>query len=107
MKEKDDEGYTALHQAAYKWHVDVCKILIDNDADVEEKGSEGRTALHYAAISGHVDVCRFLLENGANIEEKEDNGATPLILAANFGHAVGGFSFSAVRPPSGVTVSGF
>jgi len=50
--EIDDEGETALHQAAWRGHVLVIKLLLEEDADPGLKDQTGQTALHQAASNG-------------------------------------------------------
>ena len=61
----DQEGRTALMQAAVYGHVDVARALLSNGAEVNAKDREGRTALTQASTYGHADVVRLLLSNGA------------------------------------------
>lgn len=53
MDVRDKSGYTALHYAARNGHVEVCKLLLKNGADVNATTkSGGATALHRAATAG-------------------------------------------------------
>ncbi len=79
-------GTTLLITAASKGLVDVCKILIDNGADVNAKDDCGYTPLHEAAYRGHLKVYELLLDNGANINATDKYGRTPLYEAASGGH---------------------
>lgn len=50
---RDRSGYTALHYAARNGHVEVCKLLLRNGADVNAVTKSGcATALHRAASAG-------------------------------------------------------
>lgn len=49
---KDSAGYTALHYAARNGHLDVCRILLENGADVNAVTRGGVTALCRAATTG-------------------------------------------------------
>ena len=37
VDETTEEGYTPLHVAAKEGHVDICEILLDNDASIALK----------------------------------------------------------------------
>jgi ankyrin repeat protein len=71
-----------LMLAALRGHLDVCKLLITRDADVNKPGW---TPLHYAATGGHIDVMRLLLDNHAYIDAASPNGSTPLMMASMYG----------------------
>lgn len=49
---RDSAGYTALHYAARNGHMDVCKFLIDQGADINAVTRGGVTALCRAASTG-------------------------------------------------------
>lgn len=71
-----------LMLAALGGYVDVCKLLIARDADVNKPGW---TPLHYAATGGHIAAMRLLLDNHAYIDAASPNGSTPLMMAAMYG----------------------
>ena len=66
-------GYTPLHYAVKKKHVDITKVL------VEFAGSP----LYWACSNGHIEMVNFLLEKGAKIfTERERENYSPLHLVA-------------------------
>lgn len=73
-----------LMLAALKGYTEICKKLVDRNADVNKTGW---TPLHYAATGGHIPVIRLLLENHAYIDAASPNGTTPLMMAAKYGNA--------------------
>lgn len=73
---------SALMLAALKGYLNICKLLVTRDADVNKPGW---APLHYAATGGHVDVMRLLLDNNAYIDAASPNGTTPLMMAARYG----------------------
>ena len=73
---------SALMLAAIKGYLDICKLLIARDADVNKPGW---APLHYAATGGHIAVMRLLLDNHAYIDAASPNGSTPLMMAAQYG----------------------
>lgn len=80
------EGFSALHRAAQKGHLEVVRLLLSKvrAGGVRPLGDEATTALHLAAANGHVEVVRLLLE----VFDKDlanKRGETPLHLAAREG----------------------
>lgn len=79
--EKDENP---LMLAAIKGQLDLCRQLIERDADVNKPGW---APLHYAATSGNAQVVQLLLDHFAYIDAESPNGSTPLMMAAMFGSA--------------------
>lgn len=75
-------GESPLMLAALKGLTDLCKQMIDRDADVNKPGW---TPLHYAATGGNVSTMQLLLDNHAYIDAASPNGSTPLMMAAMYG----------------------
>ncbi|CAL1263953.1 unnamed protein product [Larinioides sclopetarius] len=59
----------ALHLAAYKGHLTVVELLINNGIN-NYSVNNGYTELHLAACEGHTDVVNFLISKGYNVNEK-------------------------------------
>merc|ERR1712200_72331 len=79
----DNDGATALYEAAYWNNVDLAKLLIENSANVDSADNDGWTALHYAASRNSVAVAKVLIENSANVDSTDKNGWTALHYAAS------------------------
>ena len=79
---RNDHDESPLMMAAIKGQVDLAKILIDKDADVNKPGW---TPLHYAASKGSVPMIELLLDNDAYIDAESPNHSTPLMMAAMYG----------------------
>ncbi len=47
-------------------HVDVVKVLLENNAQVDLKDCHGQSSLMAASHGGHVDVVQMLLESDAH-----------------------------------------
>jgi ankyrin repeat protein len=80
---KDDDGWTPLHWAAYRGHVDVVRVLLERGADPNAKNNKGSTPLHWAAYRGHVEILELMLECGADprIADNGGGGHIPLDYA--------------------------
>eukprot|EP01041_Mallomonas_annulata_P005417 gene5417-10843_t len=61
-----DSELQPLHHACTHGHLDLVKLLIDNNigSPREKVPMTGKTPLHLASEGGHADVTRFLLETG-------------------------------------------
>ncbi|XP_065353147.1 ankyrin repeat domain-containing protein 17 isoform X5 [Cloeon dipterum] len=81
-------GLTPLMEAASGGYVEVGRVLLDKNADVNATPvpSSRDTALTIAADKGHVRFVELLLTRGAQVEVKNKKGNSPLWLAANGGH---------------------
>ena len=77
---------TSLHVAAYKGHLSICRLLINNGANIEARESVGRTPLCYAAVFDNIEIVRLLCDRGAEIEARDFRGMRPLHWAAMNGH---------------------
>ncbi|KAI1014433.1 hypothetical protein LB504_012069 [Fusarium proliferatum] len=81
----EEQKGNALYVAAAKGHVDIVRILLDEDADLHQKTGSCGTALHAAAYHGHRKVVEMLLDAGANVHAA---GSSPdaFHAAAEGGH---------------------
>jgi ankyrin repeat protein len=83
------DGYTALHYAAFFGGADAAEALIDAGADLESvsRNRMGVRPLNSAAAGRHGDVSRLLVERGADVNAAQEQGFTPLHAAAQNGDA--------------------
>ncbi len=81
-------GCTPLHYSAAYGHLEVCRLLLQCNADVEAKSTDyhPNTPLHESADKGHLEVCRLLLQCNADVKAKSFNQWTALHLSAEQGH---------------------
>jgi len=85
VREKDFQGNTPLHYAAWKRNKKYCEILLDEGADINDKNDLGYTPLHLACASNNPKfdhsskLEEMLLKRGADIEAEDNNGETPLM----------------------------
>lgn len=104
---RDEDGYSALHRAAYEGCVEIAKFLIIKGANVNGKTLDGWTPLHSACNVGNtkqrflfacvrtrafvtivfqwnqLESCKILLWNGADINAQSNGLQTPLHIAAS------------------------
>jgi ankyrin repeat protein len=76
-----DDGFTALHFAAYFGATAAISALLDAGAGIEAVTGNFLTnmPLHAAAAGGRVASCELLLSRGANVNAKQHGGFTPLM----------------------------
>ncbi|XP_065156226.1 uncharacterized protein [Atheta coriaria] len=80
---KDNAGYTPLHEACSKGHLDIARLLLQYGAQVSESAHGGIRPLHEAAENGYVEIIRLLLSYGADPSLATYSGTTPLQLASD------------------------
>jgi ankyrin repeat protein len=78
--EWSDDGFTALHFAAFLGGHEAVAVLIDAGSDV---GAVARNEmlvqpLHSAAANGDVESCRLLLAAGADPKARQQKDFTPM-----------------------------
>jgi ankyrin repeat protein len=70
-------GDTSLHEAGRWGHLEVVRLLLDNQADMSMTNQHGWTPLHFAAAYSQLEVARVLLEAGADVKAKDNVRAAP------------------------------
>ena len=80
---RNSHGESALMLVCLKGELELAKMLIKRDADINHPGW---TSLHYAASGGHTDIVQLLLDQSAYIDAESPNGTTPLMMAARYGN---------------------
>ncbi|CAE8584740.1 unnamed protein product [Polarella glacialis] len=65
-----DNGYTGLHAAAARGHLEMVSLLLAQNANPNSTASRGMTALMLAACGGHAEVVELLLNQEANPTDK-------------------------------------
>jgi len=87
MNSRTKHGNTAFMRASIKGHLDIVRLLLDNDGvDVNYQNNFGSTALMYASEKGHTDVVEFLLQKGATVDCRNKYGYTAFMKASNGYH---------------------
>ena len=79
----NSHGESALMLLCLKGELELAKMLITRDADINHPGW---TPLHYAATGGHTAIIQLLLDESAYIDAESPNGTTPLMMAARYGN---------------------
>lgn len=89
------EQVTALHLAAFGGHLDACRLLLANGAEVDaltlplERREGGDTPLMRAVWGRSLAVAELLLEAGADVDDVDGmTGDAPLLAAARSGQPV-------------------
>ncbi|XP_041652642.1 protein phosphatase 1 regulatory subunit 12A isoform X2 [Cheilinus undulatus] len=72
---------TALHVAAAKGYIEVLKVLLQCEVDVDGRDVDGWTPLHAAAHWGQEEVCSLLADNMCDMGAVNNVGQTPLDVA--------------------------
>merc|ERR1719160_587155 len=65
--EKDKNGMTVLHHAAYHNMFDCVMFAFERGIDLDSQDGGNWTALMYAAQQGHIQMCALLLDLGADL----------------------------------------
>ncbi|WP_408951130.1 ankyrin repeat domain-containing protein [Lysobacter sp. Hz 25] len=84
-RKTNDDGFTALAQAAYAGRLDNLEVLLPT-ADLSATDREGDTALLLAAYGNHTDVALRLIKAKAGLDHVNAQGETALIRAARRGN---------------------
>ncbi|XP_020600392.1 26S proteasome non-ATPase regulatory subunit 10-like [Phalaenopsis equestris] len=63
--QRDQNGWTALHVAAFKGRMDAVKELVEDGAELEAVDDAGYTPFKCAVEAGNVEVALWLIRCGA------------------------------------------
>jgi len=79
---QDFSGWTPLHLASGKGHIEIVEYLLNHGADTELENIHGQRPLWLAARFGRYETIKTLLEHGATVNHKDKHGRTALHDAA-------------------------
>jgi ankyrin repeat protein len=79
--QKDNAGYTPLHEACSRGHLEISRLLLQFGANHSETAQSGIRPLHEAVENGHTEVVRLILSYGADPLLATYSGTTPIALA--------------------------
>ncbi|KAF9641148.1 ankyrin domain protein [Lasiodiplodia theobromae] len=82
----DKEGFTALHWAASRGSVELCRLLLDGQGhvvDVNARDNDGDTPLHWLFLpyNSSYEVAEYLLDHGADVRAENNQSQQPLFKA--------------------------
>ena len=74
-----EQGYTALHYAAYYGNIYLLIILINKGADIHRINEAGMNLMHSAAQGNQTTIIAYLKEfHSFNVNDKDSENSTPL-----------------------------
>ena len=80
-----DNNNTPLIAACENRRSIICKVLIENGAEVHVTNKLGKTALHKAVYNGLLPIVKMLLDKGVDLNIQDDvYGNTPLHKACEY-----------------------
>ena len=85
---RQKDGWTPLHSAAFNGNVEIAQVLLDHGAIADAENEQGESPLHIVARRKYpipedgVRIAQLLLENGADVNRGRRNKWTPLHSAA-------------------------
>ena len=77
----DHIGWTPLHYASSRGHLEVAQFLLANGAIVDSMSPGNTTPLMMAVQSGNEQLVKLLLDKGTDIQLRNTNGLTALDIA--------------------------
>ncbi|KAG0288450.1 hypothetical protein BGZ96_007794 [Linnemannia gamsii] len=84
---QDDEGETALYQAAAAGSTECAQLLLLQGASASLGNEEAITPLIIASYNGFLTICRLLITIGrANVNQQDNTQKSALLLASYAGH---------------------
>ncbi len=79
-------GHTALQAASQNGHLEVIRILLRFNSELEIEDKDGDRAVHHAAFGDEPAVMELLARAGADLNARNKRRQTALHIAVNKGH---------------------
>ncbi|XP_061171090.1 putative ankyrin repeat protein RF_0381 [Saccostrea echinata] len=70
---KDNDGGTALHDAAFGGNIELFNFLLGKGLSIETKRGDGKTVLHQCCVNGKLDMCKYLVNTYPHLLDVKDN----------------------------------
>lgn len=84
---QDEDGWTALHHAVWKEHMEAVETLVEAGADLKIQDGNGETALHMAVRNGHTPIVKILVAAAPDLNIQDGYKGTALYWGVRSGHA--------------------
>ncbi len=84
---KGESGIRPIHLAVAGNHLDLVRMLLEHNVQLNVQHDTGITPLHYAAKHGDPEMLILLLEEGADVTLTMEDGSLPADLARDNGYA--------------------
>ncbi len=79
---RGDDGFTALHFAAFHGNMNLIRLLVSNGADANAQNRQGINMLHVSAQGDNPVSLAYFLDLGLDINSRDFRKSTPLHWAA-------------------------
>lgn len=86
INQRDNDGSTPLHIAAYYGDLKMSRLLVERGADIDAGDNDNSTPLISAAMLGHLGVAQLLVEKGASVSHRDRYDNSPMLSAARCGN---------------------
>lgn len=86
INQPDSNNNTPLTIACDKGNLDLVKLLISSNADLNIQNNSGSTPLLKACSFPHIEIIKLLLLSGADPNITDQSGTTPLIMLGSLKH---------------------
>ena len=82
----EDRDIGPLHQASHSGRLDIVRLLLDHNADVNLPNEVHETPLDWASKSGDLELSQLLVQRGADVHCRTNIDWTPIQRASHHGH---------------------
>ncbi len=79
-------GHTALQAASQNGHLNVIRVLMKFNVDLEIEDKDGDRAIHHAAFGNESNVIEFLAKSNCDLNSRNKRLQTALHIGVNKGH---------------------